>query len=71
MLAASALAGFVLGSAAFIYTFLRIRDRVTHLFCVGYTAVFVLLLGAMSHFLVLYYPQGLLQEYVTLPWPLQ
>jgi len=71
MLGLSALVGFVLGSAAFIYTFLRIRARSSHLLCAGYTAVFVLLLGTMSHFLVLYYPQGLLQGYVTLPWPLQ
>jgi len=35
------------------------------------TASFILLLGAMSHFLTLEYPQGILQEYVTLPWPLQ
>jgi putative tricarboxylic transport membrane protein len=71
MLAVSALTGFVLGSAAFIYTFLRLRARSSHLVCAVYTGVFVLLLGAMSHFLVLYYPQGLLQNYVTLPWPLQ
>lgn len=71
MLVASAIVGFVLGSAAFIYAFLRIRARSSHLFCAAYTGVFVLLLGIMSHFLVLYYPQGLLQDYVTLPWPLQ
>jgi TctA family transporter len=71
MLAISALAGFVLGSAVFMYAFLRKRARTSHLFSLGYTAVFVLLLGIMSHFLVLFYPQGLLQDYVTLPWPLQ
>ena len=71
MLAASALVGFVLGSAAFIYAFLRVRAGSSHLVCIVYTATFVLLLGVMSHFLVLYYPQGLLQDYVTLPWPLQ
>ena len=71
MLCLSALVGFVLGSAAFIYLFLRRRAQASHLLCAGYTAVFVLLLGIMSHFLVLYYPQGLLQDYVTLPWPLQ
>jgi TctA family transporter len=71
MLAISALVGFVLGSSAFIYAFLRVRARSSHLVCIAYTAVFILLLGTMSHFLVLYYPQGLLQDYVTLPWPLQ
>jgi hypothetical protein len=71
MLVVSALVGFVLGSAAFIYAFLRVHARSTHVVCLAYTATFVLLLGAMSHFLVLYYPQGLLQDYVTLPWPLQ
>lgn len=71
MLVVSALVGFVLGSAVFIYTFLRVRAQSSHFFCAVYTGVFVLLLGIMSHFLVLYYPQGLLQNYVTLPWPLQ
>ena len=71
MLGISALVGFVLGSATFIYTFLRLRAHASHLLCVFYMGVFVLLLGTMSHFLVLYYPQGILQDYVTFPWPLQ
>ncbi len=71
MLGVSALVGFVLGSAIFIYTFLRLRAHASHLVCTIYTGAFVLLLGIMSHFLVLYYPQGLLQDYVALPWPLQ
>jgi TctA family transporter len=71
MLAVSALVGFVLGIAAFIYVFLRWRARISHLACAISTALFVLLLGTLSHFMVLSYPEGILQDVVTLPWPLQ
>ena len=71
MLAVSALVGFVLGIAAFIYVFLRWRARISHLACAISTSLFVLLLGTLSHFMVLSYPEGILQDFVTLPWPLE
>jgi hypothetical protein len=71
MLAVSAVAGFVIGVAAFIYAFMRVKARVSHWACALGAAIFVLLLGILSHLLTLEYPQGLLQSYVTLPWPLQ
>ncbi len=71
MLAVSAVAGFVIGIAAFIYAFMRVKARVPHWACALGAAVFVLLLGTLSHLLALEYPQGLLQEYLSLPWPLQ
>jgi len=71
MLAISAVAGFVIGIAAFIYAFMRVKARVPHWSCALGAAIFVLLLGILSHLLSLEYPQGLLQNYVTLPWPLQ
>ncbi|MGY8991567.1 MAG: hypothetical protein ACKVHL_08260, partial [Rhodospirillales bacterium] len=57
--------------ATFIYSFLRTKAKASHLYCVVGTSTFILLLGVMSHFLTLEYPQGLLQNYVELPWPLQ
>ncbi len=71
MLAVSAVAGFVIGISAFIYAFMRVKARVPHWACALGAAVFVLLRGILSHLLALEYPQGLLQEYVELPWPLQ
>ena len=71
MLAVSAVAGFVIGISAFIYAFMRVKARVPHWACALGAAVFVLLLGILSHLLALEYPQGLLQDYVELPWPLQ
>lgn len=71
MLGISAITGFVLGIAIFIYTFTRLRGEVRHLACAISAGVFVLLLGTLSHFMHLKYPAGILQSYVTLPWPLQ
>lgn len=71
MLGVSAISGFVIGVAVFIYVFMRSKARVPHWACALGAAIFVLLLGILSHLLALEYPQGLLQDYVTLPWPLQ
>jgi len=71
MLGLAALTGFVIAVSAFIYSFLRVKAQASYLGSAIGTASFILLLGAMSHFLTLEYPQGILQEYVTLPWPLQ
>jgi hypothetical protein len=71
MLGISAITGFVLGIAIFIYTFIRLRGEMRHLACAISAGVFVLLLGTLSYFMHLNYPEGILQSYVTLPWPLQ
>ncbi|TDI82468.1 MAG: tricarboxylate transporter [Caldithrix sp.] len=71
MLGISALVGFVLGIATFIYAFMRVRARSSHMYCTIGAVTFVLFLGMLSHFLVLQYPHGLLQNYVDLPWPFQ
>jgi len=71
MLAVSAIAGFVIGIGAFIYLFVRLRAGLSHVACALCAGAFILLLGALSHFMTLQYPEGILQDYVTLPWPLQ
>ena len=71
MLAISAVVGFVLGVATFILLFLWIKGQVKPLNAVLGAAGFVLFLGILSDQLTLRYPTGLLQTWVTLPWPLQ
>lgn len=71
MLAVSALAGFVIGIAVFIYAFTRVKARCAHWACALGALVFVTVLGLLSDKLSLLYSEGLLQSYTTLPWPLQ
>ena len=71
MLGISALAGFVVGIGSFIYIFIRLKAGLSHIGCAIYAGIFILLLGTLSHFMTLQYPEGILQSYVTLPWPLQ
>lgn len=71
MLGVSALIGFVGGVGVFIYAFTRFKAGLSHLASAVSAGSFILLLGLLSHFMTLVYPEGLLQSYVTLPWPLQ
>jgi hypothetical protein len=71
MLGLAALFGFVIAIGAFIYSFLRVKAEARHWGCALGAGVFILLLGIMSELLNLEYPQGILQDYLTLPWPLQ
>jgi hypothetical protein len=71
MLGVSALVGFVLGIGMFIYVFIRLKAKLSHLGCAISAGIFIMLLGALSHFMTLQYPEGILQSYVILPWPLQ
>jgi hypothetical protein len=56
--------------ATFIYTFMRVKAGSPHWACALGAAVLLMMLGVLSHFLTLVYPEGLLQNFVTLPWPL-
>ena len=73
MLLVSALTGFVIGAAVFIFVFLLTQARASGLRSLLYAAGFVLFLGVLSDRLTLQYPQGLLQTHleIDLPWPLQ
>ncbi len=71
MLLGAALVGFVLGIAAFIFLFLWRRGHVRPLYAFMGAGGFVLFLGILSDQLTLRYPAGLLQSWITLPWPLQ
>jgi putative tricarboxylic transport membrane protein len=71
LLAASGLAGFVIGLALFFAAFLHFEARAPIARNVLLTASAVLFLTAMSHVFVLDFPRGLLQELVEMPWPLR
>jgi hypothetical protein len=64
-----ALAGFALGSAAFVYVFMWRRAQVSHLTCaLSAGSVFALLAG-LNFWLGITYVDGFLQT-LDLPWPL-
>ncbi|MBO6892622.1 MAG: tripartite tricarboxylate transporter permease [Roseibium sp.] len=71
MLLLAALVGFVLGIATFIFLFLWLRANVAWWKALLGAGGFVLFLGVLSNQLTLQYPTGLLQSWITLPWPLQ
>jgi len=73
MLGVSALLGFVIGVAAFIYAFIFKKAEWGHRNSALCAGTFVLFLGALSHFMTLDYPAGVLQTVfeIDLPWPLQ
>ena len=71
MLLFSGVVGFVLGMATFITLFLRLGAQVDWWKAIAGGAASVLFLGVISHQLTLRYPTGVMQEIVTLPWPLQ
>lgn len=71
LLAASALAGFVIGLALFFAAFLHLEARSPIARNALLTASAVAFLAAMSHLFVLDFPRGLLQELVEMPWPLR
>lgn len=71
LLAGAALLGFVPAVALFIFLFLRRKADLSIARAAVFAGLFVLVLGGFAKLLVLDYPAGLLQNFVTLPWPLQ
>jgi TctA family transporter len=71
LLAASGLAGFVIGLALFFAAFLHLEARSPLARNALLTASAVGFLAAMSYIFVLDFPRGLLQELVEMPWPLR
>ena len=68
--AAAALAGFVIASVAFTFIFLRSKAHWSMgRALVGAGSLFVVL-ALLSRFLRITYPEGLIQDFIALPWPL-
>jgi len=69
LLAGTALVGFVLAVAVFIFTFLRLKARASYFACTIGVVVVITILGVLGAALVLEFQHGFLQNYVPLPWP--
>lgn len=70
LLILTALAGFILALAVFLMLFLWIRAGRTRLFAALYTIAGIVFLCLLAGALNRDFPSGLLQQVVTLPWPL-
>jgi putative tricarboxylic transport membrane protein len=71
LLAATALAGFLIANALFFLSFLRLRARASWPAAVLLTAIATGLILVLAHVLHRDFPPGLLQAVVELPWPLR
>ena len=70
LLLGCALVGFVPAIAVFLAVFLRVRAKVTWVRALAMTAAGVLFITLLAGTLNRDFPAGLLQEYVSLPWPI-
>lgn len=66
----TSLAGFYIALVGFFLLFLRMRARVTWFRTLILTSIAAAGMLLLSYVLSLYFPSGLLQEFVDLPWPL-
>jgi TctA family transporter len=70
LLALTALLGFILALALFLFSFMKLRAGVSLLYATVYTAAGIGFMCAMAWLLNRDFPPGLLQSVVDLPWPL-
>jgi len=71
MFGLTALLGFILALAIFVFAFLRSRAELSLIKTLIYCAVCVGFMMYLGHMLTLDFPAGLLQRWVELPWPLR
>ena len=62
--------GFYISIGLFVIFFLNKIARKSLLFCAISGLIVWIFLGAISHFMVMDFPPGILQSYLELPWPL-
>lgn len=70
LLTLTALLGFVLALAIFLFSFMRLRAGLSAAVSSAYAVTGIAFMCAMAWLLNRDFPAGLLQEYVDLPWPL-
>ena len=70
LLIATALLGFILALAGFLLCYFYFRARVTPLKTLLFSAAGIIFMITMAWLLNRDFPPGLLQHYVSLPWPL-
>jgi len=66
----SILIGFYISIGLFVIIFLNLIARKSFLFSFVSGLCIWIFLGAISHFMVMDFPPGILQSYMELPWPL-
>ncbi|MBM3609447.1 MAG: hypothetical protein FJX29_13550 [Alphaproteobacteria bacterium] len=71
LFALAGLAGFIIAIAIFIPAFLIFQARKSVPFALVYTALCIAFMVGMGYMLTVYFPPGLLQSFVSLPWPLK
>jgi len=70
LLLATGLVGFILALVGFLLLFFHFRARISPLLTVTLTVSGTLFICAMAWLLNRDFPPGLLQHFVSLPWPL-
>jgi TctA family transporter len=70
LLVVTGLVGFIIALAIFLWSFLRVRARLTLVGATMYTAIGVAFMCLMAWSLKRDFPGGLLQNAIELPWPL-
>lgn len=70
LLVLTALFGFILALAVFLFSFMKFRANVSTAFAAIYTAAGITFMCLMASLLNRDFPPGLLQEFTSLPWPL-
>lgn len=70
LLILTSLLGFILALVLFLFSFMRVRARVSVAFAAVYTTACIGFICAMAWMLNRDFPPGLLQKYFSLPWPL-
>ncbi|GAB5449319.1 tripartite tricarboxylate transporter permease [Gymnodinialimonas sp.] len=70
LLIATSLVGFILALAGFLFLFIRFRAGQSLTYALVYTGIGIAFICAMAASLNRDFPPGLLQDYVSLPWPL-
>lgn len=70
LLALTALLGFILALAIFLFSFMRVRAGLSTKVSVAYAGAGLVFMCAMAWLLNRDFPAGLLQVYADLPWPL-
>ena len=70
LLALTSLLGFILALALFLFSFMKLRAKLSTIVAVGYSAAGIAFMCTMAWLLNRDFPPGLLQDYADLPWPL-
>jgi TctA family transporter len=70
LLVLTSLLGFILALALFLFSFMKLRARLSTALAAAYTVAGIVFMCSMAWLLNRDFPPGLLQEYVDLPWPL-